>query len=43
MGNSKSTAGNSLNPLGTQNKDLGTALQTWLTRGRLHLQHGLML
>ena len=27
-GNSKRTSGNSLNPLGAQNKDLGTASQT---------------
>ena len=30
-GNSKHTSGHSLSPLGTQNKDIGTASQTLLT------------
>ena len=37
-GNSKHSSVNSLNPLGTQNKDLGTASQTILTSVKLHLR-----
>lgn len=33
--NSKCTSGNSLSPKGAQNKDLGAALQTLLTKVRL--------
>ena len=32
-GNSKHISGNSLSPLGAQNKHFGTALQTLLTKG----------
>ena len=34
-GNSKRTSGNSLSPLGAQNKELGTASQTLLTEVKL--------
>ena len=40
-GNSKCISGNQLSPLLAQNKDIGAALQTLLTRIRLHLQHSL--
>ena len=40
--NSKRSSGNSLSPLGAQNKDIGTALQTLLIEIKLRLQHGLL-
>lgn len=36
-GYSKRISGNLLNPLGYKNKDIGTALQTLLSRVRIHL------
>ena len=40
--NSKRSSGNSLSPLGAQNKDIGTALQTLLIEIKLRLQHRLL-
>ena len=42
-GNSKCTSGNSLSPLGTQNKEFGAASQTALTEAELRLLCGLTL
>ena len=36
-GNLTHISGNSLSPMGAQNKDIGTASQTFLTRVRLRL------
>ena len=41
-GNSKRTSGNSLNPLGAQNKDLGTASQTLLIEVKFRLRRRLV-
>ena len=41
-GNSKRTSGNSLNPLGAQNKDLAAASQTLLNEVKLRLQRRLV-
>ena len=41
-GNSKRTSGNSLNPLGAQNKDVGTASRTILTEVKLRLPRRLI-
>ena len=41
-GNSKRTSGNSLNPLGAQNKDLGTASQTLLNEVKFRLRRRLV-
>ena len=40
-GNSKRTSGNSFTPLGAQNKDIGAASQTLLTRVKLRLRRRL--
>ena len=40
--NSKRSSGNSLSPLGPQNKDIGTALQTLLIEIELRLQRRLL-
>ena len=40
--NSKRSSGNSSSPLGAQNKDIGTALQTLLIEIKLRLQHRLL-
>ena len=40
-GNSKRTPGNSLNPLGAQNKDIGSGSQTLLTEVKLRLRRRL--
>ena len=40
-GNSKRTSGNSLSPLGAQNKDIGAASRTLLTEVKLHLRRRL--
>ena len=40
--NSKRSSGNSLSSLGTQNKDIGTALQTLLIETKLRLQRRLL-
>ena len=40
-GNLKCTSSNFWSLLGTQNKDIGAALQTTLTEVKLHLQHRL--
>ena len=42
-GNSKRTSGNSLSPLGAQNKDIGAASQTILTWVRLRQRRRLKL
>ena len=42
-GNLKRNSSNLLSPLGTQNKDISTALQTLLTGVRSHLQRRLLL
>ena len=41
--NSKRTSGNSLSPLGTQNKDIGAVSQTLLTKVKLRLRRRLPL
>ena len=41
-GNSKRTSGNSLNPLGAQNKDLGTASQTLQNEVKFRLRRRLV-
>ena len=40
-GNSKRISGNSFGPLGAQNKDIGAALQTLLTKVKLSLRRRL--
>ena len=40
-GNSKRTSGNSLSPLGAQNKYIGAASRTLLTEVKLHLRRRL--
>ena len=42
-GNSKHISGNSLGPLGAQNKDIGAASQTLLTKVNLRLRRWLHL
>ena len=41
-GNSKRTSGNSLSPLGPQNKNIGAAWQTLLTEVKFHLRRMLI-
>ena len=41
-GNSKRTPGDSFSPFGAENKDLGAASQTLLTKFRLRLQRRLL-